>query len=433
MFNKTVFYKSTLILSVCFGLQFSTANVFSQDNTSGTNGQDASALLDHYIQTLNYKDMISFDASNIKQFWIDKSVASISNNIIITLGQERKSVPLKIQLANVNEGLDCKVTVISDSDDIAFSIQGNNKSVLSSSQYEDDFIQYHIASSTFHLEKTPDFSFNMNFSSRTLPELSIKKIILSFSKNKTGSYLASPGRITVSKDDVEVSNNLKPDPDTFSIKGKRFQVFLKKKIILGTDTLETSVKIKNISDVPTKVYVGYGVYFKDNIRVSHTHYPYKNSSNVINVIEAKKGEKTIIVDSYPEWSKNCFLALNAKEDLSDLPNKSFVDGIIVDIKKTEDGHAVITMDTPLKDDLQPGTKLRVHGPAGAFFYTDIKVINPSEEASFVSSIKKDENHVLYDNTSFPKGSYYVKPLILSHSVNPDEENSILISDYSVSY
>ena len=82
-------------------------------------------LLDEYIASKG-SGIISFDASNIKQFWIDNSVVSRNSSFEIILkstnNQSFESVPLKIQLANVNEAMDCTIEVIADTEEYFFSV-----------------------------------------------------------------------------------------------------------------------------------------------------------------------------------------------------------------------------------------------------------------------------------------------------------------------
>jgi hypothetical protein len=162
------------------------------------------------------------------------------------------------------------------------------------------------------------------------------------------------------------------------------------------------------------------------------NYPFKNNG-VSHIVSARENSATIIVDSFPAWSRGGYVALNAKEDLSDIPNTNLLDGTIVSVKQLENGYGEIIMNKPLKKALEKGTAIRIHGTAGSYFYTNEKVLQPGEESTFNSSIRKNEDSIVYSSKEFPKGVYYVQPLILSYSVEKDAENTIVISDYSISF
>ena len=121
--------------------------------------------------------------------------------------------------------------------------------------------------------------------------------------------------------------------------------------------------------------------------------------------------------------------------MSDIPYSSFADGTILDVKEQENGSAEIKMSKPLKEQLEKGTKVRIHGRSGAFLYTHTTTLQPGEEKVLSSSISKDDNYYLYTKNAFPHGAYCIKPVILSISVNEKDKeiNTILISDYTISY
>jgi len=140
----------------------------------------------------NGNSVILFDASNIKQFWTDKSVVATNNNIEISLSKG-SSISFKVQLANVLETQSCKVDVLSEENELHFSIKNNKLEKLGESSMGDSFINYHVSSLSFPLEATDDFSFNISFSSTISERVRIKAIILSFSDNKDSAYLGSQG------------------------------------------------------------------------------------------------------------------------------------------------------------------------------------------------------------------------------------------------
>jgi hypothetical protein len=396
-------------------------------------------LINLYINSKEYKDIITFDASNIKQFWVDNSVMSKDGFIKILLESDKASKPLKIQLANVNETLDCKIDIITNEPDLSFSVLDSKSVNIGSPIIEEYFIQNRIISSTIHLDNTRDDAFNIVLSSGKKEIAEINKIILSFTNNKKSSFFTSPGSISNIYNNVDVfglstnSNQLSSTlKDSLTLTGKQTALFSKYNILVSNNDITTSVKIKNIGDKPTHIFVGYAGFSKDRTKLFGRNYPFKNN-RVCHIVSADENSATIIVDSYPEWSKGCYVALNVKEDFSDIPNTALLDGTIVSVKEIENGYGEITLNKPLKKALEKGRSIRIHGAAGSYFYTNDKVLQPGEESTFISSIRKKEDSIVYSSKEFPKGVYYVKPLILSYSVEKDIENTIVISEYSTSF
>jgi len=165
--------------------------LFGQNATTNQQYQNDDALLSQYIKTQG-TNTILFDRSNIKMFWIDASVLSSSDSFDIHLSENNdqtyESIPLRIQLANVDESQDCKITVIAKEEDYSFSVLNMDSKTISESKHEEDFIRYKIESATFHLDDTRQLSFHLRFHS-TRKVLSIKAIILSFSKNENSRLL----------------------------------------------------------------------------------------------------------------------------------------------------------------------------------------------------------------------------------------------------
>lgn len=188
--GRLAFFPKRIILGL---MLINALTLFGQKGNSVETSENKTndMLMNQYIESKG-NSIIVFDASNIKQFWVDKSVVSRNNNIELYLNK-METIPLKIQLANVIETQDCNIEVISENPDLSFSITNNQSKAISTSTKADDFIQNHIFQSTFHIEDTEDFSFNILFSSDTSSILTIKKILLTFSDNKQSIFKGSPG------------------------------------------------------------------------------------------------------------------------------------------------------------------------------------------------------------------------------------------------
>lgn len=429
--NKTFcpfvgFFLSFLLFGGGFSVSFG-------QNSKSSPADDSNKLIKQYIESK--MPQIVFNAVNIKQFWIDKSVASIDDNILITLSNA-ESNPLKIELANINETLDCFIEVLTENPDVSFSILSSNLKTLATSSASDSFISYHISSGLLHLEDvSPSYVFNLKFKANS-PSISIKAILLKFSNNQNTAYLSSPGKIVLDNDGImtQYTTGLNHvSTNSFSVSGKYSLVFSKKNIFVSNNTFSSSVKIKNIGETATHIYVGYALYSKEHILINGNNFPFRGINKPIKVSYSESGSPKIIVDSTSQYGRNTLLALNAKEDLSDIPNLSLTEGKIVSINKVSDNKYEITLDKPLTTPIQTGTNVRVHGGMGAYLFSMDKVLQPGEEDAISTKISHDETFHLFSSKAIPGGVYYVKPVILSTSVDPKESNSVLISDFTVSF
>ena len=415
-------------------------NAPSQPRAAASDPSAGRMTPDDYVKAKGDASRIVFDASNIKRFWVDGSVLCQDGTILVFLDRKMangfEGVPLKIQLLNVDESMDCKVEILAGSQDAAFEIMDGKSKVLSRSSAEPPYGRYHVASAAFHCESVPDHSFFLKFSSKKQDEIQIEKIVLSFSDNKDSSFLSSPGVLLLDRNAVNANGALSPSAaggNAIELKGRQSRILSKRSILVSDKPLATSVTIENVGSKPTRVYVGFAVSTKNRTELRGNHYPYKNISKVLTVVSSEAGSDKLIVDSYSDWAKNCCLALHAEEDLFDVPNTTLANGRIVEVKKLDNGTAEITMDKPFGTAPEPGTKVRIHGAVGGYLYTGNKVLQPGEKEVFTSSIKKDNAFLQFSNKAFSRGVYSVKPLVLSYSVDPNDENTVVISDFTVSY
>lgn len=424
-----------LVFMLCMLFVFFTT--YSQEKKTGENLTSTSneELLNKYINSK--APAIVFDETNIKQFWVDNSVFAKDNFINIFLDEKEsnrfESRPLKIQLANVNEEQVCRIEIFSCNSNISFSVFDNNGIALANSQNDDSFIDYCVSFLSFSLEDTSDLTFNLKFQSSLSEVLALKKILLSFPTTQSGS-LKSSRMIRYNL------NNLKQNPaiteineKEFSISGKNKTVYSAEKIPTDEGTLSYSIKIKNIGDVATTVRVGFAPYSKDDILLNDRFYPYNRTNQVLNIISSSEQSNIIIVDYYPEWHKNCVLAVDAKDDMSDIPNPSWTEGRIVEVKKIDNAYAEITLDKPLTKKMEKGEKVRINGFMSATICPIIEQLQPGEEVFFSESIKKDMSEKFFSHEHFSRDVDYVIPLIMISSADSEKESTIQIKNFRISY
>ena len=449
MLHQTSFSCRGNLLNVIFKLVFlwclflTPEAVFSQNaaNDSQSTKSDQK-LLDQFIQSKG-SGIITFDASNIKQFWIDNSVIARKDYFEVFL-KEGASVPLKLQLANVSGAQNCKIEVISETPDIEFTVSNMDSQKISSSSQDNNFLNFSVNSSAFSLEDTlidyyPEkyFCFNLAFNSASSDLIKIKAIVLSFSDSENVISNAN-GSFSFSFDDIDLkkAKGEKGDQDeSFYVTGKNSQIITKKSFLVADKVFSVSVKVKNTGTSATTVRTGYIAYSDKHIIIDTGSYPYQNINNVLNVVSSEKGKTSIIVDSYPQWTKGCSVSLNAKEDMSDIPSVSLLDGMvnISEVKELEDGKAEIVLNKPLNNVLKNGDKIRINRPYGRYLYAGNITLQPGEEKVFSHTVKRDDNFNQYSPQSFSRGVYYFRPLILSYSTDSKEENTIQVSEYSVRF
>ena len=389
-------------------------------------------VIDPYIQSRG-DDCIVLDPSNIKQYWIESPVASNVDRICILLDRNNESIPLKIELANVGRTQDCIVEVLTETPDASFTVTDGLSKELAASTEKDMLSQYHVLeSSPVHLSETTSNSFFLRFRTKGIGQLVIRRIILSFASNR--NYLAPPVELLLSAGDATARNgeirNDDDDPYSFTAVGNTTEVLFDKKILIGDNAVSASVRVKNTGGNNATVSCGYALYTEDDLQIGSQNNPYKGNK-VLTVVSSQAHSRTIVVDSCPEWEKGCRLVLNAREDMSDFPNFAFLEGTIESITQKDDAHTEILLDQPIRYAIERGTQLRVQSlPGSPYLYTDSKILHPGEEATFTSSIRKNDSCLLYSSSAVCRGTFYVVPVIVSCSYSA-EPNTIGISDFRI--
>lgn len=403
---------------------------YAQSNSNKT--ADDAALIKSFIKSRGYDIPIVFSADNIKQFWIDNSVMAKNDsiNVFLTNDKANESNPFKIQLANVDLAQNCKIEILSEENDLSFSVTDNKSNILASSTSGETFIQYKISSAEYSLEQTKDLAFYLVFMSKQTKDiLSIKKILLSFSQNN--NFISTKKDIIITNKDIETASIISPkSQNSFSVTGKQSVVFSKKKIILNQNAINKSITIKNIGETSTNVFVGYQTFSKKGEKLDYKNNIYNNENNILKVVSFEKDNKSIVVDALPKWEKNCVLVINAEEDISDFPNSSFVGGKILDVKESKNGNYEIFFADSISQAIKTGTTVRIQSKQGeTYMYTNNKRLQPGEEVTFQAHNILDNNMLKFARTNFCKGTYYVQPVLVSLSVNPGEHNTILVTDW----
>ena len=427
------------IFSLMIGFFFCSFMLFSKDNSSLAKPSplEIDNLLEQYVTSLGAR-VIVFDPSNIKQYWIDSSVLKKDDTFEISLRESINGFTsnlLPIKLIHVDESQDCHVEIIAETKDFSFEIVDAKKKSISEPLSVKSFLLSTSCSTSFHLEDTADLSFYIKFESPVASSLSIRKIIVSFSKNAKSSFLASPGKYDMIKDTLSVNakSRIKNDTDSLVLSGYQMEAFATTKILTqGAKGLTCSVRIKNIGDEATRIYVGFRPYLQNRVYLRPNHYLTSGYDAILSVISSEDNSSSIITDHYEEDVTGFYFAIEAKEDLSDIPNLNLTEGYVKEIKQIDDKKTEFILSKPNTKGLASGTKIRPQ-KSGGFFYANVKVLQPGEEFVWSDTIKQDPDSVYYSQNGIPKGVYYVCPIIFSYSISPEQLNTILVSEYTVSF
>ena len=180
---------------------------------------DDDKLIDEYIKAKGYQYVISFDASNIKQYWVDNSVFAKDDliNILLQKNESEKwqSVPLNIQLANITESMECTVSVIAKEPVLDFLVLNNKKKAVSFLKNTDEFVGYNVTSASFFMDDVPSSLFSLEFKNSDKDMLSLKRIVMSFAKKTKDPFLNAHGILSITKDNAQFLKTAPPEGEDF--------------------------------------------------------------------------------------------------------------------------------------------------------------------------------------------------------------------------
>ena len=343
-------------------------------------------------------------------------------------------MPNKIQLKNIFENYMCKVEIITENPDLRFSITDSKKKKIGDSSLEEEFLNYNVVTAIFNFEEITDDSFFVDFYSDKNSFLSIKKIILSFSNNPKSSFLVSPGKLDIAKDNTIVTGSVSKDEESFVVSGKKITIKAKNNIFVTDNQFDLSAKVKNVGNTASAVYVGYIPYSKDGTPLEARYFPYKGNNQLLKVVNWETNSNVIKTESISDWARNCYVVKMPDSGTNALKDQVFFSGRIKDVVKNADGTADIVLDKPIDNlSLKKGDCIRINETNGGYVFTNTKTIQPGEEAIFNSSIQKDSSVNYYSNKHLLKEFYYVKPVIMFYGATTKDELSLLVEEFSVSF
>ena len=129
--------------------------------------------------------------------------------------------------------------------------------------------------------------------------------------------------------------------------------------------------------------LGFSPVDADGVIIDGTAVLCKTDSLSVLAEDAKSGTKSIRIKKAPNWFTNGFIAFNAKEDLSDLPNR---ESAWFRKPKVQGDSIILPLVKPLKKSYAAGTKVRCHGQ-GALWTVCHGYRAPKEWTKFSGRIK----------------------------------------------
>ena len=118
-----------------------------------------------------------------------------------------------------------------------------------------------------------------------------------------------------------------------------------------------------------KLKFGIQTYDKNKRPIQPEHTAVINRTATELTAAAEYGQSSVTIANGKTWRivpNFSYIAFNAKDDFSDLPNRSTV--AITAVKMQPDGKAVLELKEPLREFYAPGTKVRMHHRLAAFLY-----------------------------------------------------------------
>ena len=212
-------------------------------------------------------------------------------------------------------------------------------------------------------------------------------------------------RVTFTEDGLSVNENGRLS----FVSAKKFDVDLTKSYTISTT-------VKNLGGEDTMVYLGFSPIDAKGIPIACAAVNHRANSFTSLVKDAKKGDNFLILKDASAWnttSTTTAVALDAKEDFSDMPN-NFRLYPVTKIEKLEDGTWRVETRQKLNRDLPAGTNVRQHN-AGGYLYTGGAVkLKPGEERVMKGTIKGLDQPGSYNPRKWPVGTVKTQVVLLSN-------------------
>ena len=198
----------------------------------------------------------------------------------------------------------------------------------------------------------------------------------------------------------------------FTLKTGAGTVFTHKLVEIDpTKKYKISADIKATGKNPT-IYIGYLPMNEKKQQISCISVNDKAKTLTTVAKTAKKGDKVLYLTNCDSWYNNrpyVFIAFNATEDFSDMPNNDTLPMVKNSIVK-KDNVWEVKLEKPLTKNIVAGTLVRQHIASSAFIYP--KLCKVTAEWNSFAGITQGIVKRGISNVKFWPKTKYVRPLIL---------------------
>ena len=177
------------------------------------------------------------------------------------------------------------------------------------------------------------------------------------------------------------------------------------------------------------MHCGFFCYDKNGRQILSHNVGITRKTGTVLAADAKAGDQTITVKDAANWKKGYWIAFNAKEDLSDLPNRDLMRAGN-SIEKKGDVW-VVALQTPLKKAYAAGTGVREHSSGGyVYVQTGVKIGTDWKTVSGdISGMNTLENGGYYKK--FWPGTVTIRPMLLLNWNWTDRTGSVQVRNVNL--
>ena len=170
------------------------------------------------------------------------------------------------------------------------------------------------------------------------------------------------------------------EKDVMEITGPTTLLSVKKFDIDVNKIYKLEADVKQIAGGPIPVCIGFKLFDKNDKEITSFMVNARQNSETTVLKSVKPGDKVMILKANPLWKKNVYaIALNAKKDLSDLPNYD----ILTPAKITFKGQEIeVQLKAPVAKAIPAGTIVRAHSGGGYMYTAGFKMLNNGQEVEF---------------------------------------------------
>ena len=173
--------------------------------------------------------------------------------------------------------------------------------------------------------------------------------------------------------------------DTMEVTGPAALLSAKKFDIDPGKTYKLEADIKMLSGESAPFYVGFKLFDKNDKEIPAHSVSARAGSETTVVKPVKAGDKVMIVKANPLWKSGFYaVALNAKKDLSDLPNYD----LLIPARVAAKGQEIeVQLKAPAPKAIPAGTVVRAHSAGGYMYTAGAKTLQPGQSAEFKGAAK----------------------------------------------